>query len=204
MKKYNFSSETNWFSGNQATFEKYILPLVDDISTVVEIGVWEGQSTIWILENMAILSMHCIDTFEGGEDHKANSVFKKIIPDIEDRFRDNINIFIENYPDYKNIINIYKGKSEDVMYDLMKHVKSWADLVYIDGSHQAKDVMMDLIHSYKILRKGGLIVCDDYNWGVGDTYYQNLPKYAIDAFRTMFKKEIDIILLSNVVIMRKK
>lgn len=203
MTNYKFSAETNWFSLNQRTFEQYILPLADDINVVIEIGVWEGQSTIWMLENMDIRAMHCIDTFEGGDDHKNHPIFKELISGMEETFRHNIRIFTKGIPEHKNPITIYKGKSEDIMYDLMENINSWADLVYIDGSHKAKDVMMDLIHAYKVLRIGGHIVCDDYNWGTGDTYYQNLPKYAIDTFKTMFSNEIVVVLSSNVFIMRK-
>ena len=38
------------------------------------------------------------------------------------------------------------------------------DLVYIDASHDALDVIQDLEHFYRLLRCGGMLVGDDYHW----------------------------------------
>ncbi len=41
---------------------------------MVEIGSFEGRSTLWILENLLRhpdSRMHCIDTFAGGAEHGA-------------------------------------------------------------------------------------------------------------------------------------
>lgn len=36
------------------------------------------------------------------------------------------------------------------------------DLIYVDGSHEYDDVMTDLMYAWPLLRKGGVMVGDDY------------------------------------------
>jgi predicted O-methyltransferase YrrM len=38
------------------------------------------------------------------------------------------------------------------------------DLIYVDGSHQASDVLTDSIITFQLLRVGGVMTFDDYVW----------------------------------------
>ena len=40
------------------------------------------------------------------------------------------------------------------------------DLIYIDGSHSAKDVLLDSLLAWRLLRPGGAMVWDDYEWAL--------------------------------------
>ena len=40
------------------------------------------------------------------------------------------------------------------------------DLVYIDGSHSAKDVLLDSLLAWRLLRPGGAMIWDDYEWAL--------------------------------------
>lgn len=88
--------------------------------------------------------------------------------------------------------------SEVAMRDLEMHSY---DFVYIDGSHHAKDVMIDALQAWSLIKVGGIIIFDDYNlksnhWGV--------PLPAIDAFLDVFGPYIDVIHKKYQVIIRKK
>jgi len=68
-----------------------------------------------------------------------------------------------------------------------------ADFVYVDGSHQAPDVLADLVLAFQVLRPGGVLICDDYLWsneGPGTEDVLNSPKIAIDAFTTIFRRKL--------------
>jgi len=60
------------------------------------------------------------------------------------------------------------------------------DLVYIDGSHEAADVLADAVLAWPLLKPGGLLGFDGYTW-------QTLPESerrpvpAIDAFLTAMR-----------------
>lgn len=43
------------------------------------------------------------------------------------------------------------------------------DLAYIDGSHLRLDVLSDAVMCWALLREGGLMVLDDYEWDRWDT-----------------------------------
>ena len=61
--------------------------------------------------------------------------------------------------DYDKRINFYEMTSDSFFreVDMPK-----PDFIVIDGSHDYDDVKNDLLNSFKILNKGGYIVCDDY------------------------------------------
>ena len=57
-----------------------------------------------------------------------------------------------------------------------------ADLIYVDGSHFAKDVLADAVLGFEILNIGGVMLFDDaVSWRYGEAI-QDSPKIAIDSF----------------------
>jgi predicted O-methyltransferase YrrM len=66
------------------------------------------------------------------------------------------------------------------------------DFIYIDGSHLGKDVMTDACMAFQLVRSGGVIVFDDYEWtDLPDPI--DRPKMAVDYFITLFNKDINLI-----------
>ena len=57
------------------------------------------------------------------------------------------------------------------------------DLIYIDGSHRAADVLFDAIESYNILKKDGILFFDDL---LGSQVFDN--NGPIDGIATFLKK----------------
>ncbi len=69
------------------------------------------------------------------------------------------------------------------------------DLIYIDGSHKAPDVLADSVNAFHLLRVGGLLIFDDYLWTDDVTKGKdilNLPKIAIDSFVNIFHRKLAI------------
>jgi predicted O-methyltransferase YrrM len=76
---------------------------------------------------------------------------------------------------------------------LSKGHRASFDLVFVDGSHQASDVLTDLVLGYDLCKIEGTIICDDYLWSMEPAGKQdplNMPKQAIDAFSTIFMRKI--------------
>jgi predicted O-methyltransferase YrrM len=70
------------------------------------------------------------------------------------------------------------------------------DLVYIDGSHEAPDVLADLVLAFRLLPPGGVILCDDYLWSREPAAQADIlgcPKLAIDAFTNIHRRRIEIL-----------
>lgn len=82
--KYRFNYD-DWFSGNIIYWEK----IVNKISKIkyLEIGSFEGRSTVFIKELGNLESLMAIDTFEGSDEHK-NIDFKKVY----ENFKYNLNL----------------------------------------------------------------------------------------------------------------
>ena len=67
------------------------------------------------------------------------------------------------------------------------------DFIYIDGSHQAPDVLYDALLSFRLLRVGGIMVFDDYLWAENIGFEHDpirCPKPAIDAFTNIYCRKV--------------
>jgi hypothetical protein len=84
------------------------------------------------------------------------------------------------------------------------------DLIYIDGSHTADDVLSDAVLAWGTLKHDGVLIFDDYNWdgvpltGGARLPHALLPRLAIDAFLEAFRYELEVLLKQYQVIVRKR
>ena len=172
-------TEDHFFSKNIPDWERLFTPpfwRADQPRTVVEIGSTEGASAMWIVQNLLRhpeSRLYCIDVWEREEQLR--------------RFQANI----AELPNASAVIPV-KGRSEPALMQLRGQGVR-ADFVYVDGSHAAPDVLTDLVLSFGMLKRGGVIICDDYLWedearDGGDVLKR--PKMAIDAFTTIFSRRI--------------
>jgi len=73
--------------------------------------------------------------------------------------------------------------------------KNFFDLIYVDGSHQASDVLADAVLSFHLLKNNGVIIFDDYLWYENFSYGIDpirSPKIAIDAFTNIYCRKLRI------------
>jgi predicted O-methyltransferase YrrM len=116
--------------------------------------------------------------------------------EVESRFRHNLKIAISRASRDVNI-DIHKVYSSLELPKLLAEGKQgYFDFIYIDGSHQAPDVLLDAILGFQLLRTDGIIVFDDYLWQEplqGGTDPIRCPKIAIDAFTNIYCRKIRVI-----------
>ena len=60
-------------------------------------------------------------------------------------------------------------------------------MIYVDGSHQAPDVLSDAVVGFKLLKNNGIMIFDDYGWGGPD-----LTQRGIDGFMHGYHKRIQV------------
>ena len=66
------------------------------------------------------------------------------------------------------------------------------DMIYIDGSHRAKDILSDAVRAWNCLKKGGIMVFDDYDWlAIDDPIGKQRPAIAIDAWSSVMQPFIE-------------
>jgi len=185
--QYEFTAD--WFSDTIDNW-KAILSRRGPIDRVLEIGSYEGRSTVWIIENLLTgrpTSLVAIDEWHGGQE-----AHQKDMVAIEARFDRNVQLASERHP----TVNITKRKGRSVVelaaLLASDEYRGSFDLIYIDGSHYAHDVLSDLVLSFGLCKVGGLLFCDDYLWsqtrGLTET-----PKLAIDSFVNCFHQKVRVV-----------
>jgi hypothetical protein len=182
VKKYNFS--TTYHDRHISVWGKVLSPF-KNIPNVnyLEIGVFEGRSAIWMLENILTHEtsrMTCIDIFTG---------------DLKDKFFANLKI-----SGFEHKVKTIIGSSQ---IELAKLTPNSFDIIYIDGSHVAGDVLIDAVLSWVLLKDGGLIIFDDYLLDLSFPV-ELRPQVAVDSFITVFRNLLDVVYHSNQVIIRKE
>lgn len=191
LSAYNFIFE-DWFTRNIPTwlhiFNK--LNLYGKEINYLEIGCYEGRSSIFILELLKKANCKFVDPYND----YASTPNKKPI-DMKKVFKS----FTEKCSIFKERVKIFKISSDD----FFKSNKDKYDLIFIDGSHYAPDVTKDILNAYKFLKKGGIMILDDLFWN----YYQEAilnPIGAIIPFIISKDNEIKILTMSEQVILQKK
>jgi hypothetical protein len=98
-------------------------------------------------------------------------------------------------------LTIVKGFST---YELPRMLASGAefDLIYVDGSHTAWAVFVDLAFCASLLRVGGLMILDDYWHEAGQVGGPGV-KQAADRFHGAFKRYFEIAALHRQLALRK-
>lgn len=78
------------------------------------------------------------------------------------------------------------------------------DMLYIDGSHLASDALTDAVLSWGLVKVGGLIVFDDYDFKFLNSVDAGQDtKIGIDAFLKAFCKKVNILHQAHQVIVEK-
>ena len=177
--KFTFSQE--WFEWLIPEWEGFTSPLQAKKLRILEIGSFEGASTTWMLENLMShpeSTLTVIDTFEGSMEHceepdSLSGMHK--LGSLEARFRANV-----NQCEHVKKLQIIKGTSDQALIHLrQKH--AMFDLIYIDGSHVALDVIYDAVLCWRMLEMQGIMVFDDWSWrGYKEECYN--PRPAIKTF----------------------
>lgn len=176
--KANFT--VDWFSMRIPQWDKYRAELYNKPNKrCLEIGSFEGRATIYIAENLCngdSSYTDAIDTWNGSIEHQNSH----LITNLYDRFTHNTKSHIQS-----GKIIPHRGESIYVLSKFIQEVKEGKrekyDLIYVDASHEAKDVLVDASLSWNLLRVGGIMVFDDYYFG--DPKKPNMrPRPAIDGF----------------------
>jgi predicted O-methyltransferase YrrM len=194
VEKYIFSSQ--WFELNAKSIWDELIPQIYP-TKILEVVSFEGASSCYLINKLAInhdIEIHCIDSWAGGIEHQKGGVWEIEMSQIERNFDSNIKLASEN----KNVqVFKYKTLSDLGLSQLLVEGKrDYFDFIYIDGSHQAPDVLCDAVLAFRLLKIGGYIVFDDYLWSENlSTGIDPLrcPKLAIDNFVNTYIRGLKIL-----------
>jgi len=183
MKKMTLEFSVDWFTHNTQNLNYLFENRLKNKLDFLEIGSFEGMSSCYFLDKMPKdATLTCIDTFKGSIEH-ANIDLNGL----RDRFISNTRFCKKSCQKLKLIETTSAEGIAKLILDRQKF-----DFIYIDGSHLGKDVITDACMAMHILRRGGVIVFDDYQWEEQPNLIDR-PKVAIDSFLELFQNDISII-----------
>ncbi|ORV16689.1 class I SAM-dependent methyltransferase [Mycobacterium celatum] len=161
--------------------------------SILEIGSWEGRSSLFLLTYFTRGRLTAVDTWAGIDYYLYNATPDG--RDLEARFDGNL------APCATRLIK-RKGSSLHVLPQLLDEQQEF-DLIYVDGSHFADDVLMDGITAWRLLKQGGVMIFDDFLWPCYPRARAN-PWWAIDQFLTYHAGEYKVLAAYDQIILQKK
>lgn len=169
---YEFTAD--WHTARIPLWKELLKHLVGKPCRCLEIGSYEGRSAVWTVENLLsdpTATLQCVDTWKW--------------PEIERRFDANI---------------VATGRSNQVKKTkaASHHALRWPpldhyDFIYVDGAHEALNVIEDACLSFRLVKVGGVIIFDDYLWPDSEKKHKLLPKVAIDSFLEIYQHHVEVL-----------
>ena len=152
----------------------------------LEIGAFDGVSADMMLDHLfphPESRVFCIDPF----------LPDPTTPEVSEQTRKD---FYENleHGGHTDQIEIFEGLSVEVLAWMISGEAYWEsfDFIYIDGSHLAREVLTDAVMAWNLLKFGGVIAFDDYEW-MGGNAPLDRPKPGIDALASVFHPQLRLI-----------
>lgn len=171
FEKYKEKCADKYFSHDWFTYKAWAWPHIlnavpkSENPQILEIGVFEGRSVIFVLEYLPTSNVTAIDHFvlKQGWTSSQNITLKQ---DSEATFRGNVQ-------SYGDRVRTIVRPSWDGLSTLVSEQQKY-DFIYIDASHTATDVVIDSALSWKMLNVGGIMLWDDimldiWHWEEGPT-----------------------------------
>lgn len=184
----------DWFSQHIPSWTRVLAGLAGrpDLR-VLEIGSQEGRSARWLLENVLTgpgASIDCVDTFTGSAE---NTTMNLEYAGIRERFEANV---LSAWPER---VRLHVGPSAR----MVRALTGPYDLVYVDGSHAAADVIADAVLAWPLVVPGGLVIFDDYAWDWFARPELN-PRIAVEAFLACHAGWFELVERGYQMIVRKR
>jgi len=169
---------------------QHIISSVGWPKSSIEIGCFEGDTTFNIsnicYQQNPNYKHYAIDPFDTSDD----------LP--EENISSTKKIFLENLEEFepKGVVEFINKKSFDGLIDLYNRgVK--VDFIYVDGDHRTPGVLQDLVLSFELLNKGGVMLFDDSMVWRKNGNPCNSPKMAVDNFIQCYWDKLEMFELPN-------
>jgi len=142
-----------------------------NVKVIIEVGSWLGLSTRHLAKTIPEDGVvYAVDHWQGSP-NEDNSPFD--IPNLYRQFLSNV--IHENLT--HKIIPVRMASLQ-----ASQTLKVQPDLIYLDGTHDFNNVMLDLILWYPLVKDHGIMCGDDYFWGDDPSRGGGPVKRAVDTF----------------------
>lgn len=153
----------------------------------IEIGGFEGDTCCNMVKFLAPVipnyKHYVIDPFLPSE-----NLTKEVVDEAKV-------LFLDNLKEFPQIEWLDKTSADGLVELYSRGVK--ADFIYVDGSHFAKNVLVDAVLGFEILNKNGIMLFDDAGAWRYTNNVTNSPKIAVDSFIHCNWDRLEILNLPN-------
>jgi predicted O-methyltransferase YrrM len=175
----------SWFepTGAKDNFTSMLSPFEGEPNlNFLQLGVYTGDASVWLMENILTdntSTLTDIDTWQGSQEEAHESID-----------------FEEVYKFYQNRTNKYSNCKHHRMttWEYLRfhpHNINY-DFIYIDADHTAIGTLLDAEMSWDLLKYGGILAFDDYQWRSGKGAEFD-PAPGINTFLTRHQGEFKVI-----------
>jgi predicted O-methyltransferase YrrM len=194
-QRFNYANMYNWTNDLPEDSINVFLSVINYINSkdtskrkhILEIGTFAGTSAIKLVELIKNADITVIDMWE--DYNEVGGMIGTV-----DKIKDNHieRIFYQNIEasGVKHLFTVKKGNSFDVLLGLIKDNVIF-DVIYVDGSHMLLDSYTDIMLSFELLRKGGVLIIDDVPFNKGDIL--NSPLEGVRSFVQRYEKRITVL-----------
>jgi predicted O-methyltransferase YrrM len=148
-----------WFTGQKRKVLAVALAAAPSAGAVIEIGCWEGQSSVWFANHVYPQTLHCFDWWQGARleagDQSDKTPWLAKERDVYAEFIGNMNRLTKrNY-------RVWKG-------DWRETLPRWPAgqpirFAYIDATHTYVEVRDNIAALLPLLGPGGVLSGDDFH-----------------------------------------
>jgi hypothetical protein len=203
QEKLEYKGMNNWTDDLPFGHKKYFLDVIDYFNNnypkvlsgeqinVLEVGTYTGISLINIVKLIPNSIGYGLDKWSNYIECYNNKTVEMLnnIDELEVETSFYKNVKVEGLEDR---IKGIKGDSYEVLFEMMKENKMF-DFIYIDGSHMSFDCYSDLIISWRLLEKGGILAIDDYLYNNKGGAVVDIPFEGVNHFLKKHQHEIIIL-----------
>ena len=174
----------SWFGRVRNEFAAVTAPFVGRPICYVEVGVFTGDSAVWTLENVLTHP----DAHGIGVDHYPAD--RKRTPEVIEGIRQEAIKRLEPYTAAGKWRWIFQPSRLALRYNVPTPI----DLLYLDGAHEAPDVLCDFCYAWPSLAPGSVVVFDDL--GIGERHEAKGVAHVPTACRAVaevFRDRIEVV-----------
>lgn len=188
----------NWFAQiAQYNFEQFLLPEAGKPGLrYLQLGVFTGDATVWLVDNVLTSDsawLTDVDTWAGADNEP-----------------------IQTQMDFNEIRKIYQSRIEarpvtawvsttvNYLLNIAREREDKFDFIYVDAHHTSASAFLDSELSWPLLKLGGILAIDDYEWGHPDGNPIHAPKLGIHMFLDRHLGEYETLAINSQVWIKKK
>lgn len=187
--KKDFCFTEDWFSAKTDRLLKVMASFRNQEGVRgLEVGPFEGMSTIWFLENVLPgknSQLVAIDSYDS-DCRECRQAYPRFLKNLK-------------LSGNEEKVRLIKNRSQEALKHLKPNSFDWA---FIDGDSTAKNRLLDAVLAWDLLKVGGMLIIDDYRRS-SRLWLDQQPKYAIETFVTLYRNEFKLIEWENELVVKK-